>query len=153
MKMKMNAIIVIAGVLAAGGVVVAHEHQGDPRVYLSAQGPHKERLWYNTLPGDGGTQVFCSFCSETCGGEVADRKKIRRIRCSRGFQRLGGCRIFRVWRLRRRRMILRSWERRLIRGLLIDLVRGLDLRGLGRGRGGLICSKFPFLIGCGPGEG
>lgn len=36
---------------------LAHEHHGDPQEYLAAQGPHRDRLWYNTLPGDGGTQV------------------------------------------------------------------------------------------------
>lgn len=41
----------------AASTVLAHEHAGDPKVFLAAQGPHKERMWYNTLPGDGGTQV------------------------------------------------------------------------------------------------
>lgn len=50
-----STILLIAA--AAASSVSAHEHHGDPQVYLSAQGPHRERLWYNTLPGDGGTQV------------------------------------------------------------------------------------------------
>jgi agmatinase len=34
--------------------VLAHEDQAGQ---LPIAGPHKS-LWYNTLPGDGGTQVF-----------------------------------------------------------------------------------------------
>ena len=34
-------------------VAAAHEHAGDPSVYLAAQGPHKQSFWYRTLPGDG----------------------------------------------------------------------------------------------------
>lgn len=45
----------------AASNVLAHEHAGDPKVFLAAQGPHKERMWYNTLPGDGGTQVSFPF--------------------------------------------------------------------------------------------
>jgi agmatinase len=38
--------------VAAAAVVVAHgDHDQTP-----IEGPHKQ-LWYNTLPGDGGTQV------------------------------------------------------------------------------------------------
>jgi hypothetical protein len=44
--------------LAAISSVVGHEHTGNLQEHLSAQGPHRERLWYNTLPGDGGTQVY-----------------------------------------------------------------------------------------------
>lgn len=39
--------------LLSAAVVAAHEHAGDPSVYLSAQGPHKQSFWYRTLPGDG----------------------------------------------------------------------------------------------------
>lgn len=44
--------------LAAISSVVGHEHTGSLQEPLNAQGPHRERLWYNTLPGDGGTQVY-----------------------------------------------------------------------------------------------
>lgn len=47
--------------LAAVSSVVAHEHEGSLQQPLNAQGPHRERLWYNTLPGDGGTQVKSTF--------------------------------------------------------------------------------------------
>jgi agmatinase len=40
--------------VAAAAVVVAHgDHSHDQ---TPIEGPHKQ-LWYNTLPGDGGTQV------------------------------------------------------------------------------------------------
>ena len=44
------AVVALAG-CAAG--VVAHGDHGDQKPIA---GPHKS-LWYNTLPGDGGTQV------------------------------------------------------------------------------------------------
>lgn len=39
--------------LAAAALVAAH---GDHEHQTPIEGPHKS-LWYNTLPGDGGTQV------------------------------------------------------------------------------------------------
>jgi agmatinase len=44
--------ILTVAVLAAG--VIAH---GDHTDQKPIAGPHKS-LWYNTLPGDGGTQVY-----------------------------------------------------------------------------------------------
>jgi len=52
------------------GVAMAHEHAGDPQVYLAAQGPHRERLWYNTLPGDGGTQADSVFSGISTFGRL-----------------------------------------------------------------------------------
>lgn len=47
----MFTTLVTAGLLAS--TVIAHgNHEGQ----LPISGPHKA-LWYNTLPGDGGTQV------------------------------------------------------------------------------------------------
>ncbi len=40
---------------AAGLAVVVLAHADESQMPLA--GPHKS-LWYNTLPGDGGTQVF-----------------------------------------------------------------------------------------------
>ena len=37
----------------SAAVAAAHEHAGDPSIYLAAQGPHKQSFWYRTLPGDG----------------------------------------------------------------------------------------------------
>lgn len=43
---------IFGSLLAAAAVVHAHgDHDQEP-----LEGPHK-KLWYNTLPGDGGTQV------------------------------------------------------------------------------------------------
>lgn len=42
-----------AAAAAAATVVLAH---GDHHDQEPLEGPHK-KLWYNTLPGDGGTQV------------------------------------------------------------------------------------------------
>ena len=51
------------GVIAALAVVAGahgdHDHTQEP-----IQGPHKS-LWYNTLPGDGGTQVSISIVTLT----------------------------------------------------------------------------------------
>lgn len=55
---------------AAVGPAVSHEHHGDPQIYLAAQGPHKERLWYNTLPGDGGTQADSVFSGISTFGRL-----------------------------------------------------------------------------------
>ena len=50
----MRSIFSVCGLLA---LVVAHgDHDQVP-----IQGPHKG-LWYNTLPGDGGTQVSYLEC-------------------------------------------------------------------------------------------
>ena len=43
---------VVLGSLCWLGIVVAHSEHGQEPL----SGPHKD-LWYNTLPGDGGTQV------------------------------------------------------------------------------------------------
>lgn len=47
----------LAGLAAAHG---DHGHDQDP-----IEGPHKG-LWYNTLPGDGGTQVSFNGCVPSC---------------------------------------------------------------------------------------
>jgi len=52
----LSVVLLAAGALAHGD----HEHQ------VPIQGPHKA-LWYNTLPGDGGTQV-CTSKRLLCGG-------------------------------------------------------------------------------------
>jgi agmatinase len=44
----------ILGAATLAAAVLAH---GDHVDQLPIAGPHKS-LWYNTLPGDGGTQVF-----------------------------------------------------------------------------------------------
>lgn len=46
----MLKLLILAAVAA---VVVAHDHHDQTPI----AGPHKS-LWYNTLPGDGGTQVY-----------------------------------------------------------------------------------------------
>jgi len=46
----LSAALLVA--LLAAGVVAHGDHTGQKPV----AGPHKS-LWYNTLPGDGGTQV------------------------------------------------------------------------------------------------
>ena len=48
----LGAIGALVSVAVAHG---EHDHDQEP-----IQGPHKS-LWYNTLPGDGGTQVGVSF--------------------------------------------------------------------------------------------
>ena len=40
-------------VVLSAAVAAAHEHAGDPAVYLAAQGPHKQSFWYRSLPSDG----------------------------------------------------------------------------------------------------
>lgn len=46
----------VVGLLALLGI--ANAHGGHDQTPLA--GPH-QRLWYNTLPGDGGTQVSKSY--------------------------------------------------------------------------------------------
>lgn len=47
-----NMYLSVVSLLALSGIVTAHSsHDQTPLA-----GPH-QRLWYNTLPGDGGTQV------------------------------------------------------------------------------------------------
>lgn len=56
-KEKRNRAMFVSAttLLALSAVVAAHgDHNQSP-----IAGPHKE-LWYNTLPGDGGTQVYLS---------------------------------------------------------------------------------------------
>lgn len=47
---RMKAATLVAALAAAVAAHGDHEHQ------TPIEGPH-EGLWYNTLPGDGGTQV------------------------------------------------------------------------------------------------
>jgi agmatinase len=46
-----------ANIIAAAAWVVAVIGHGDQAGQFPIAGPHKS-LWYNTLPGDGGTQVL-----------------------------------------------------------------------------------------------
>ena len=98
-----KVLTVVAG-LAAGAVAHGgHDHEQEPI------GPHKS-LWYNTLPGDGGTQVCCCWCF--LGGRIEGLTGLllyRPIRCFRVSRRLVDCRISRVSRAMRRSMILRFW--------------------------------------------
>ncbi|KAF3936250.1 Guanidinobutyrase [Dactylella cylindrospora] len=50
------------------GQAVAHDHDA-PQVYLSSQGPHKQ-VWYNRLPGDGGTQADSVFSGISTFGRI-----------------------------------------------------------------------------------
>lgn len=53
---------VLVGLLYAAGlavVVFAHGDHGQTPI----AGPHKS-LWYNTIPGDGGTQVYSLRCPD-----------------------------------------------------------------------------------------
>lgn len=56
--------------LVAVGAVFAHTHEGSLQEPLNAQGPHKERLWYNALPGDGGTQADSVFSGISTFGRL-----------------------------------------------------------------------------------
>jgi len=47
---------------------LGHDHDG-PQVHLSSQGPHKQ-LWYNRLPGDGGTQADSVFSGISTFGRI-----------------------------------------------------------------------------------
>ncbi|KAF3914083.1 Guanidinobutyrase [Arthrobotrys entomopaga] len=49
-------------------LLLAHDHIGE-QVHLSSQGPHK-RLWYNRLPGDGGTQADSVFSGISTFGRI-----------------------------------------------------------------------------------
>ncbi|KAI5812919.1 arginase family-domain-containing protein [Pyronema omphalodes] len=61
---------VVLTLLSIVSGAVAHEHQGDPSVFLSAQGPHKQSFWYNSLPGDGETQADSIFSGITTFGRL-----------------------------------------------------------------------------------
>ena len=50
--------------------VNAHEHPGSLQEPLAAQGPHRESLWYNSLPGDGGTQADSVFSGISTFGRL-----------------------------------------------------------------------------------
>lgn len=54
-------ILAVAGLFGLVAAHGEHEHEQTP-----IEGPHKA-LWYNTLPGDGGTQV-CFVCADCCNG-------------------------------------------------------------------------------------
>ena len=43
----------LAGVIVLAATVLSHDHDHDQEII---EGPH-QKLWYNVLPGDGGTQV------------------------------------------------------------------------------------------------
>ncbi|RPA95522.1 Arginase/deacetylase [Choiromyces venosus 120613-1] len=53
-----------------GSGVWGHEHSGSLQEHLSVQGPHRERLWYNVLPGDGGTQADSVFSGISTFGRI-----------------------------------------------------------------------------------
>jgi hypothetical protein len=54
-------VVNIFAVLAAAAVAhSAHEHDQEPLA-----GPY-EKIWYNTLPGDGGTQVGSAAANSEC---------------------------------------------------------------------------------------
>ncbi|TIA21897.1 Arginase/deacetylase [Aureobasidium pullulans] len=64
MLLKMFKLITFAAALAAG--VSAH---GDHSQETFKEGPHKS-LWYNTLPGDGGTQADSVFSGISTFGRI-----------------------------------------------------------------------------------
>lgn len=79
--------------VAFAATTAAHgDHTQEP-----IAGPHK-RLWYNTLPGDGGTQVH--FLADeiwgACHLDSHTELDYRPILSFLEFQLLGGCHIFRV---------------------------------------------------------
>lgn len=81
-----------------------HEHQ------VPIAGPHKA-LWYNTLPGDGGTQV--GQLSPHIHKEYVLTVE-RPIRSSLVSRLSVACHIFRVWLRMKQRMILPFSVRRSI---------------------------------------
>jgi agmatinase len=46
------------------------EHKGSLQEPLAAQGPHRESLWYNSLPGDGGKQADSVFSGISTFGRL-----------------------------------------------------------------------------------
>ena len=56
-------ILAVAALAASAIAHGYHEHQ------IPIAGPHKA-LWYNTLPGDGGTQVCQLIPNTFCGCEL-----------------------------------------------------------------------------------
>lgn len=79
--------------VASAAVAAAHgDHTQEP-----IAGPHKS-LWYNSLPGDGGTQVT-HWPMRIGGVSILDsitELDYRPILCFLESQLLGGCHIFRV---------------------------------------------------------
>jgi hypothetical protein len=64
--------------VAAAAVVIAHGDHGHDQTPI--EGPHKQ-LWYNTLPGDGGTQVCVqhdNFAFKNVNSQVAGRLSLLR---------------------------------------------------------------------------
>jgi hypothetical protein len=57
-------ILTVAALAASALAHGDHEHQ------IPIAGPHKA-LWYNTLPGDGGTQVCQLIPNIFCGSDLA----------------------------------------------------------------------------------
>ena len=56
--------------LLASALSLAFAHDYDaPQVRLASQGPH-QMLWYNRLPGDGGTQADSVFSGITTFGRL-----------------------------------------------------------------------------------
>lgn len=87
MILKLVYLAAFAATTAAHG-----DHTQEP-----IAGPHK-RLWYNTLPGDGGTQVH--FLADeiwgACHPDSHTELDYRPILSFLESQLLGGCHIFRV---------------------------------------------------------
>ena len=79
---------VLAAIVALATVLQAHEHGHDQE---PIEGP-LQKLWYNVLPGDGGTQVSQTKVLWEFLSNVS-----RPILCSLVSQRLAGSPITRVW--------------------------------------------------------
>lgn len=56
-------------VLTAASATSAHSHSGDSQIPLSSVGPYPS-LWYNRLPGDGGTQAHSVFSGISTFGRL-----------------------------------------------------------------------------------
>lgn len=115
-------IVSALSILALSSVVSAHgDHSQQP-----IAGPHRQ-LWYNTLPGDGGTQVRRSraaFAHAKASGQepgarsMRPRRKLtaethRPIRCFQAFRRSEGCRITPACRATKNDMTLLSSVRQM----------------------------------------
>jgi len=101
-------------VAAFATVLLAHgDHEQTP-----IAGPHKS-LWYNTIPGDGGTQVGYAVVSI---GLVAD-SGCRQIRSSRAYRLSAVCRTSRVLPVTTRNMTSPSSVRKTIRSPLLNCIK------------------------------
>jgi hypothetical protein len=118
--------------LSLSSVAAAHSSHQTPLT-----GP-LQKLWYNTLPGDGGTQVRALFSAYPLSTPhpTSNEHDARPTLSSPASRPSAASPTFLVSRAKKRDSILRSSVRPLTRAHRTDLARGSGLVGFDREAGG-----------------